>query len=360
MTLTATIKLNPTREQFLALSETLEISNKACNWISEQAFNNKTFGQFSLHKLVYYKTKERSGLSAQMVVRCIAKVTDSYKIDRKVQRKFKKYSAQPFDMRIFRFMKDDHISIWTIKGRQKIPFQCGKPQHKVLENQHGEVDLIFKKGIFYIAFAYNVDESKPIESQDVLGIDLGVVNIAVASNGKIYSGKEIDENRRKASHRRRNLQRKGTASAKRKLKKLSGKQSNFQKNTNHCISKAIVADAKRLSYAIALENLKGIRKGIKANRRGRAQLHNWAFYQLKQFILYKAKLVGIPVLFVDPKNTSRECPVCHHVSKSNRLTQSEFLCKSCGFSQLADYVASLNIRDRAAVNQPMVSTAFGG
>lgn len=360
MKLTANIKLNPTDEQFSILKQTLETSNQACNYISEIAFQNKMFNQFSLHKLVYHEVKNRFNLSAQMAVRSIAKAANSYKINKKILHKFKPHSAQPYDDRIFRLMKDDFISIWTLKGRQKIPFQCGDYQRKLIENQHGEVDLMFIRGLFYIAIICDVDEDTLIDPQDVLGIDLGIVNLAVSSEGKIYSGKDIDKYRRKMSHRRKNLQKKGTKPAKRKLKQISGKQARFQKNTNHCISKAIVADAKRLSCAIALEKLTGIRNRIKARKRGRARLHNWAFYQLRSFLTYKAKLAGIPMIFVDPRNTSRECPICHHVSKSNRKSQSEFICQSCGFSQLADHVASQNIRDRAIVNLPMVATTFSG
>ena len=360
MKLTANIKLIPTQEQFFVLKETLERANQACNWISEVAFKTKTFGQFAMHKPTYYEVKNQFSLSAQMAVRCIKKVSDAYKLDRKVQRFFKPYAGQPYDERIFRLMKDDHVSIWTLEGRQKIPFQCGEYQRKLIENQHGEVDLLFIRGTFYIAIVCDVDEDTLISPQDVLGIDLGVVNLAVSSEGKFYSGKQIDEYQQKMSHRRKNLQKKGTRPAKRKLKQLSGKQSRFQKNENHCISKAIVADAKRLSYAIALENLTGIRSRIKARKRGRARLHNWTFYQLKSFITYKAQRFGIPIFFVDPRNTSRECPKCHHIEKSNRKTRDLFVCKSCGFSQLADFVAAQNIRARAKVNWPMVTPRFAG
>jgi putative transposase len=360
MKLTANIKLCPTKEQFDVLKKTLETANEACNWISEIAFTTKTFGQFALHKPTYHEVKNRFGLSAQMAVRCIAKVADSYKVNKKVPHFFKTHSGQPYDDRIFRLMKDDYISIWTLDGRQIIPFQCGEYQRKLIETQHGEVCLLFIRGSFYIAIVCDVDEDALINPQDILGIDLGVVNLAVSSDGKIYSGKQIDEYRQKMSHRRKNLQKKGTKSTKKKLKKLSGKQSRFQKQENHVISKAIVADAKRLSCAIALENLSGIRNRIKAKKRGRARLHNWSFSQLRQFISYKAQRFGIPVFFVDPKNTSRECPECHHIEKSNRKTRDLFVCKSCGFSQSSDFVAARNIRVRAAVNQPMVAIALCG
>jgi IS605 OrfB family transposase len=117
-----------------------------------------------------------------------------------------------------------------------------------------------------------------------------------------------------------------------------------------------VAKAKDTRSGIALEDLKGIRESITVRKAQRRQHTSWAFDQLRRFIEYKAKLNGVPVVFVDPRNTSRECPKCGYTSKSNRKTQSGFVCNSCGFAGLADYVAALNIKRRAAGNQPYVAT----
>lgn len=168
MKLTANIKLDTNIDQFNALKTTLEASNVACNWISGQAWDKRVFGQYNLHKFVYHETKEKFGLSAQMVVRSIAKVADAYKLDKKTIRKFKKHSAQPFDDRIFRMMADDRISIWTLDGRQKIPFQAGDYQRKLLETRKGEVDLMLIQGIFYLACVCSVDEDALINPQDIV------------------------------------------------------------------------------------------------------------------------------------------------------------------------------------------------
>lgn len=354
MKLTANIKLNSNPDQFDTLKSTLKVCNDACNWISKQAWDNRVFGQYNLHKIAYYQVKDKYNLSAQMVVRCIAKVADAYKLDTKTQRTFKQYSAQPYDDRIFRLMADDKVSIWTFNGREKIPFQCGDYQRELLKIRKGEVDLMLIQGIFYLACTCEIDEDSLINPVDVLGIDLGIINIAVDSKGNCYSGKAVEKYRKRMTRQRQQLQKIGTRSAKRKLKKTSHKQSKYQKNVNHCISKAIVTEAKRSCFSIALENLKGIRKGIKARKSERARLHNWGFYQLRQFIEYKAQRFGIPVIFVDPKYTSQTCPECDNISKKNRSNRDSFKCCSCGFSQPADNVAALNIRAKALVNEPMV------
>ena len=355
MKLTANIKLTPSTEQYDSLKKTLEVSNKACNAISKVAWDEKQFSQYHLHKLVYYNIKARFNLGAQMTVRCIAKVADAYKLDKKTQKIFKQHSAQPYDDRIFRIMADDVVSIWTLDSRQKVPFQCGDYQRELLKTRKGEVDLMLVKGVFYLACTCDIDENDIINPEDILGIDLGIVNIAVDSKGNCYSGKSVDKYRKRMTRQRQQLQKIGTRAAKRKLKKISRKQSRYQKDVNHCISKTIVTEAKRSRLAIALENLKGIRKGVKARKSGRARLHNWGFFQLKSFIEYKAKRFGVPVIFVDPKHTSQTCPECGAVSKKNRPDRDTFKCCSCGFSQPADNVAALNIRAKAIVNLPMVA-----
>ena len=113
--------------------------------------------------------------------------------------------------------------------------------------------------------------------------------------------------------------------------------------------------AERTGRGIALEDLKGIRGRIRARRSQRGALHSWAFGQLKQLIVYKAQLVGVPVdADVDPRNTSRQCPRCGHTSKRNRPSQAKFRCVECGHRGHADHIAASNIAGRAAVNRPNV------
>ena len=225
----------------------------------------------------------------------------------------------------------------------------------LLAFRKGEVDLMLVKGIWYLAVVCDVPDPEEIGITDVLGIDLGVVNLAVDSVGTVYSGAIVEQHRRIYSHRRRNLQRNGTRSARRKLQQISGRQARFQRNENHRIAKAIVRTAQRNGWGIALEALQGIRTRIKARRRQRGRLHNWAFHHLRQCITYKARLAGIPVIAVDPRHTSQTCPLCGHVAKANRKNQAEFSCLQCGYAAPADLVAARNIQARALVNVPMVA-----
>jgi len=356
MKLMAQVKLLPTPEQADALRHTLEQANAACRFVSDTAWEIKTFRQYDLHHKCYQVVREQFNLSAQMAVRVIAKVTDAYKLDRKTKRTFKTTGSIAYDDRILSWrLQDQTVSIWTMNGRFRIPFVCGERQLEMLPTRQGESDLGLYKGLFFLFATCEVDEPKPIDVEGALGVDLGVVNIAVDSDGQIHSASPINNVRHRHRRLRAKLQAKGTRSAKRKLKRLSGKERRFAKDTNHCISKQIVAKAKDTKRAIALEELKGIRTRVTVRRRQRATLHSWAFFQLRNYVEYKAKQAGIPVILVDPRNTSRTCPVCGCIDKANRPSQSVFSCVVCGFAGHADQIAAVNIGRRAVVNLPNVA-----
>ena len=356
MKLIAQVKLLPTPEQADALRHTLEQANAACRFVSDSAWETKIYRQYDLHHKCYQAVREQFGLSAQVTVRVIAKVADAYKLDRKTKRTFRATGSIAYDDRILTWrLQDQTVSIWTVNGRLRIPFACGEQQLELLQTRQGESDLGFYKGLFFLSATCEVDEPKPIDVEGALGVDLGVVNIAVDSDGQVHSASHINNVRYRHRRLRAKLQARGTRSAKRKLKRLSGKERRFAKDTNHCISKKLVAKAKDTNRAIAMEDLEGIRERVTVRRKQRTTLHNWAFFQLRSFVTYKAKRVGMPVFLVDPRNTSRTCPECGHVDKANRPSQSKFSCMVCGFAGLADHIAAINIGRRAVVNPPIVA-----
>jgi putative transposase len=355
MKLIAQVKLQPDQRQADALRRTLVQANAACQYISDRAWETKTFRQYDLHKLCYRAVRAQFALSAQVTVRAIAKVADAYKVDRSVRRTFKPTGAISYDDRILSWQMDKStVSIWSTDCRLRIAFVCGQRQRALLPTRHGEADLVLRGSTFYLLATCEVEEPGPAAFDDALGVDLGIVNIAADCDGQTYTGAAVEQARLRYAHRRRNLQRKPTHAARRKLAHLRGKQRRYQTDINQQISKRLVQSAQDTGRALALEDLSGIRSRTTVRRRQRARFANWSFFQLRSFITYKAKRAGVAVILVDPRNTSRTCPVCGHVDKANRPTQSQFSCVRCGFADLADHAAALNIRARAVVNLPMV------
>jgi putative transposase len=242
--LTIQLKLLPTPEQAQALKRTLETANAACDSISQVAWQSRTFGKFALQKLCYQDVRATFGMAAQMVIRALAKVGDAYKLDTKTRRSFRPTSAIAYDDRILSFaLPDSSVSIWTLAGRAAIPFVCGERQRALLVERRGETDLAFVSDAWYLFATCEIDELDPIDVDGVLGIDLGVTNIAVDSDGEVHSGTAIKQVRYRHRRLRNKLQKKGTKRSRCRLKRLAGQEARFAKHVNHCLSKRIVATA---------------------------------------------------------------------------------------------------------------------
>src|SRR5690606_26473738 len=136
--------------------------------------------------------------------------------------------------------------------------------------------------------------------KEFLGVDLGIRNIASDSDGEVFSGDHVNGLRHRYARIRQRLQKKGTKSAKRLLKKRRHKEARFATDVNHRVAKMLVAKAKVTGRGIALEHLKGIRDRITVSKAQRRTHHSWAFHQLRSFIEYKARLAGVPVVLVNP------------------------------------------------------------
>jgi len=356
---TLIIKLSPTKAQHNVLLETMERFNEACNCIASKAFELKTANKIRLQQCVYQNIRKDFNLSAQLTIRAISKVCEAYKRDKKIQPIFKPHGAIVYDQRILSWKGLDKVSVLTLEGRQIIPIRIGNYQEARLDRIVRQTDLIYQDKTFYLACIVDAPEPPINNPDEFIGVDLGIKNIAFDSDGVQYSGNKVNALRKRYAKLRAKLQGKKTKSANRLLKKRKRKEARFARDINHVISKKIVGKAKDTGRGIALENLQGIRSRTVVRKSQRRQHNSWGFHQLRRFIEYKAKIIGVPIKLVDPKNTSRTCPECGCIDKHNRKTQSNFSCVNCGFSSIADYIAACNIASRAIVNLPNVAVNFG-
>ena len=326
------------------------------------------------------------GLGAQASQHVSKKVADAYNsgdpaFRRSRHRTFRWSSAQPFDARNLSWDHDAQaVSIWTTEGRQKaVRFVCAPWQRAILAaHPIGECDLVFRDGSLYLSATVDIpDPAMNEHPTGWLGVDLGIVNPAVTSDGECLprpirlpgpkgepdhpdrqgSGGHVNAVRHRNLKLRRKLQQKGTRSAKRLLAnrskpigpgqavqaKRSKKESRFATDSNHRISKTIVAEAERTGRGIARERLEGIRERARFRKPQRAALHSWGFHQLGAFIDDKAVRAGVPVVAVDPAYTSQRCSGCGHVHRKNRPNRDTFRCTRCGLSLPADLNAASNI-----------------
>jgi putative transposase len=355
------------------LRATQHAFNAAASWIASVCWEEHITNTNTAHHRVYGETRSRFELGAQLAVCARAKAVEAVKVTR-AQEKQRKPEQKPitcpqfrprgsirYDARSFSLKSLDRVSLLTLQGRITCRLLPGKRQHDMLVDPAWEIggaDLVWRHGTYYLNVTQCKDMPPVRETSDTLGVDLGMVNLATDSDGNTFTGAKVHEVRMRYHKRRSELQRVGTRSAKRRLKKLSGRQKRFQKDVNHKISKALVHKAVQSRKALALEDLTGIRESMTVRRENRYERHSWAFYQLRMYIAYKAAWASVPVRFVDPRNTSRTCSQCGHCEKANRQNQSSFKCQQCGFCLNADYNAALNI-SRAPVKVPLVASVRG-
>ncbi|MCX4670884.1 transposase [Streptomyces sp. NBC_01381] len=371
MKLVVQVKLLPTPVQAAALEATLRACNEAATWVSGVAFERGVKRNFALREHTYAEIKARWGLGAQAAQHVIKKTCDAYatlranlkagnlgrpgsKRYRAASEKpisFRAEGAQPYDDRMLSWlMGERRVSVWTLAGRVKdVAFTASPEQLATLAAcRRGESDLVCRDGMWFLMATCEVPEA-PLNADpvDFLGVDLGIVNIATTSDGEIIAGRELNRIRVRERDLRAKLQRKNTPSARRRAKKRRRKEARRAKDINHKIAKHLVAEAERTGRGIALEDLTGIRGRVRLRKPQRATLHSWAFHQLGQFIAYKARKAGVPVVHVDPAYTSRTCAECGHIDRANRVSRARFACRSCGFVDHADRNGSRNIRARA-------------
>jgi len=213
-------------------------------------------------------------------------------------------------------------------------------------------------------FAYvscTVPEQPEMIPQAFLGVDRNTTgHVAVVANpdtGKVEKlGKKALHIHRKYSAIRKHLQREGRF---RELKAVKDRESRIVKDLNHKISRKVVEMAKVQHAALVFEDLGGIRETRKQNRSFRYALHSWSFYQLQQFVEYKAKLLGVPILYVDPAYTSQDCSRCG--ARGQRMGK-EFKCPTCGHVDHADANAAFNIalRQVSAINRAVSESCTMG
>ena len=330
---TSKIKIEP-RQEIIDTIATYKRSMQIC---VDKAWELKIRNNVKLHPFVYTSLRE-IGLPSQLAVSCIKQACGIVK-KAKTKPTIKYCSIRYNAPRSFSFKKNI-LSISTIKGRIKVPFTIPDCYKSYFSWEITESLLkIDSEGKCFFLFTFSKEvDVKSSDLHRVLGIDLGVNNLAVTSDRQFFNSSKIKQIKRKFKFLRSKLQSKGTRSSRRLLKKISGKERRFMAWINHNISKKIVDSFD--GSKIVMENLKGIRN-IRRGKRMNYWISNWSFFQLQSFIQYKAERKGIEVVRVKANYTSK---ICHKCGNLGSRSKGSFSCLHCGFfSFSADLNASLNL-----------------
>ena len=360
---TIKLKLDVSEEAKEILKKTITLFNTVFNEVAEYGFNHTTHSKISIHNATYKTIRENHPeLPSSLVQGARDVACEALKgVKLKTLPVAKPFSAIRYNQRVITYyLKHGKVSIATLNGRIKATFSIPKYYEDYLtwDVRSSMLRYDIKKDMFFLHIV--IRKTSPVVSGDkVLGIDRGIVNVAVCSNNVFFNGKSIKNTRGRYAFVRKQLQSKGTKSAKRLLKKRSRKEKQFVTHINHCISKDIV----HMPYDVfALEDLTSIRVQSRKGKKFNRKLNNWSFFQLAQFLEYKAEAIGKQVVYIDPRYSSQKCSKCGDIRKSNRKGVI-YHCKACGFDSHSDLNASYNIAQagiaclsRLPVNQPYAET----
>ena len=392
---TMRLKVSSTNAIKVVLLETIAAYTASFNRVAKIAWDERITNGVDLHHKTYYAERELTGLPSQLTISARMKATEALKsvkeLTKKVEQANKKIALEnakletqgkrlrklktipncPFSKsQAIRFDARSHtldlnagsVTVVTLQGRQRLEFGVPKFWEQVAQWRSTSADLcVDRAGQLWLHAVMQKEVAEVAPTGDVVGIDLGITHPATDSNGKFYGNTHwATVERRRKSHVSR-LQSKGTKSARRRLKKLSGTRNRFRSDCDHVISRQLV-DSLKAGDTIVFEDLVNIRGRSKLGKQMRERLHTWSFDRLQFCVGYKALERGITVDFVDPRFTSQKCWKCGHIDRGNRVTQSGFTCLSCGHSDNADVNAAKNIRDdfvrsRGLVNDPIVGSS---
>ena len=353
-------KLNTFPQNAEELERTSQVFADACNFVLGIAKQEKVSDAIRLHELCYKQVRALFGLKANLAIRSIRRVSATLTRLKGKRRAPKKFSPKSidYDARIFSFWEEkEMISLTTMAGRIRIPLQLGAFQRQALVGQTPtSATVIKKRGIWYIHMV--VEYPTPVnENQKPMGVDLGINNIAATSTEMIIEGESRQTYKEKRARVRASLQSKNTKGAKKVLKRISGKEKRRITHENHILSKQLVKEAKRHDCGvIRMEQLKEIRSKTKRwDKHSNREMAGWSFYQLQQFVTYKAAFEGISIELVNPCYTSQTCHICFKIGVRNK---SRFTCLTCG-DQHADVNASYVIALGGVVRKPARISNFG-
>ena len=384
--LTKTMKLHLTNvpDKGLAFSEVTARYSAACDYVSRYVFDNGFVLNFmDLHEKLYHTVRDNFGLKSQMAISCFKTVTARYKTvkEQLSQNPYKykdendkncyihrtlewlqkpvHFSRPQADLvrnRDYSFTSDGMISINTLNKRIKANYdvpECFKEYFEDDAWSFGTAKLVSLKGEWYLHIPVtkvipDVGETSP---KHVVGIDRGIRFLTTSYDEKgrviFHGGSDITAKRERFLNTRAGLQSKGTKSAKRALKRISGRENRWITDVNHQLSKTLV-DEYGADTLFVLEDLTGVSfsENLLSSRgaEGRNQLRSWPFYQFEQFLTYKAKAAGSDVVKVNKDYTSQRCPKCGRIRKENRdKANHEYVCDACGYRSNDDRVAAMNL-----------------
>lgn len=385
---TMKLHIHASEEQDTAFALLAKTYADACNYVSNYVFNHGfILNSFALQNCLYHTVRQDFGMKSQMTISVFKTVVARYKSlqEQLLQNPFKYktvsegkeswicitrtlewlqkpilFSRPQADLvreKDYSFVDSmKKLSLNTLKERECVQFDMPDYfKNKFMDGswRFGGGKLIKMNGewYFHVSMTKEISEEAKISpSSPVIGIDRGIRFLATVYDDNrdttFFSGKEVSRKRQSYADTRAELQAKGTKSAKRVLKRISGRENRWMSDVNHQISKTLV-DAYGKDALFVLENLTGVsfdENNLKRSPSDKRELRSWSFYQLEQFLKYKAEASCASVINVPANYTSQRCPACGRIRKENRNHKThEYVCDECGYRSNDDRLGAINV-----------------
>lgn len=376
---TVTIKIKLVKHDLPQFDQLTKRFTEVCNYISNWIFNHDfELNQTVINKELYYYLRHTFHIKAQLTQSAIRAVVARYKAVRtqlgtKPFRYYDKTTNQPYyidrdltwlqkPIKFKRPQADlqrnrdwsfvgNQLSINTLDKRIKTDYICkGFDQYRDWKLGLGKLINVKNTWYFYVSATKDFNDYQLDQTRHVVGIDRGLRFLATCydekGQTKFINGQKIIRKRNKYKQLRRELQQKGTKSAKRKLKQLAHKENRWMTDVNHQITKTLISYYGRNTLFV-LEDLTGITFNTTKNRKqeNRYAHNSWSFYQFEQDLTYKAHMHNCEVVKVAPDYTSQRCIKCGRINKSNRNHNLHlYICDRCGYKSNDDRIAAMNIQ----------------
>ncbi len=317
---TAITRLSVDDEQRELLEQTIKDWLRGCQIATDMAWGD-CHQKSDVQPLAYDTIREQTDLRSQHVIlathQAAEAITGCLERQSKGQPTSKPTFSSPtitYDSRTMTLFDDETVSLSTTESRIRCPLALPDAddgyQRQYLDSDDWQVTestLTARDGEFFLHLGFRRHktdtERDTAEDGTVLGVDLGIENLAVTSTARFISGRELTHRLREFEKVRAGLQQTGTRSAHRTLVDASDRELRYIRDVLHCASNEVINEALRYDCdVIAFEELTHIR-----TRTGASWGHKWAFRTLFDQIEYKAEAAGISVKQVDPTYTSTRC-----------------------------------------------------
>jgi putative transposase len=343
------------------LRDTIEEWKQGCQIAVDKAWE-RSHSKSDVQDLAYDDVRENTSLGSQHAILACHQAAENIKSCISRRQDGKKASKPTYtsptvtyDSRTMTiFPENEQVSLTTYGDHARVRAELVLPddedgyQHQYLDSdkwEPTESTLHYRDEEWYLHLGFRKpkqDAEEATENGTVLGVDLGVNEIAVTSTARFFSAGELNHNRREFDRVRGDLQECGTRNAHRTLENVSGREDEYVKHVLHSVANGIVEEALRYDCdGIVFEELDGIRERLPD-----AAWHSeWAFDRLYEYVEYKAEARGLFVETTNPKNTSKRCAECGFIHDDNRPSRDRFECQKCGNRNHADYNAAKNVAD---------------